>query len=614
MSISKGLYYLSIFLALMITYGCQKVEEDSFTFFTRKEFNGDFCLTASKLSPDSAVRYIHDKMRPKWYGTACESTYYNFKEGTPDSLLFRYIDLCEQTFPNDTILVFTKALRGKLFLRLSQYDTALTCLKEAYDISIRIHSDLRMGDTKAVMGELYSRQGNYPEAIKMLLEAYEIYSLLPITKVDARLIENIIDIGNAYSNSDDFVSAQVWHQRSWDFIHIYPSEISYKVRAAAAMANNYLHLDHLNSAKVMIDTAFYFQNLYKIDYDEASRYLILAKVLLKQGDCHNALANFWIAQRRNLKTSDPVIVNRFMEGIGDGYLCLGRLDSAIWFYQKALTTPDTARQAVVHAQLGIAYAQQGKYALALNHEQLSHRLSNRVFTLEKDKAIGQLQVQNDIERRERLFSEEISQIKITRLLLVVGMLILSLFVLVGFNRIRRQKQAWRLAEHEKELLKKEKELVEAREALKTKALVVAAQKLDSKERDLEESNKQLNLKDLMIQQLEMTLVENNQKEIEQIEVEKLQNLKILTTEDWRAFRKLFEQRYPDFFDKLVERFPKLSAAEIRLLVLMKIGFDANEMANILGISPSSIYKSRYRLRKKLGLVEEEDLERFVNVV
>ncbi len=129
---------------------------------------------------------------------------------------------------------------------------------------------------------------------------------------------------------------------------------------------------------------------------------------------------------------------------------------------------------------------------------------------------------------------------------------------------------------------------------------------------LEESNKQLDIKDLLIQELKMTLTTNNQKELEAVQDDKFQNLKILTTDDWRTFRKLFEQRYPEFFDNLIAAFPKLSAAEIRLLTLFKIGFDANEMANILGISSSSVYKSRYRLRKKLGLVEEDDLEMFVN--
>ncbi len=239
-------------------------------------------------------------------------------------------------------------------------------------------------------------------------------------------------------------------------------------------------------------------------------------------------------------------------------------------------------------------------------------LGNGFYKIISGKSKRVLDVQNEIEKRERLMVEQISQNKITRLALIVGLLILSILVLVGLNRFRRQKQAWQLAEQEKELLRKEKELVEAREALKTKALVVLTQKLDSQERALEETNKQLNLKDVVIQELKMTLTANSKRKIEQIQDDKLQNLKILTVEDWRKFRLLFEQRYPDFISNLAHRFLRVTAAEIRLLMLIKIGFDAYEIADILGISTASVYKSRYRLRKKLGFVEEDDLEMFVN--
>ena len=66
----------------------------------------------------------------------------------------------------------------------------------------------------------------------------------------------------------------------------------------------------------------------------------------------------------------------------------------------------------------------------------------------------------------------------------------------------------------------------------------------------------------------------------------LQNLKILTTEDWRKFRSLFEQYHPHFILNLVEHYPKLTGSELRLLVLIKIGFDTTEIANVLGISTS----------------------------
>jgi DNA-binding CsgD family transcriptional regulator len=48
-------------------------------------------------------------------------------------------------------------------------------------------------------------------------------------------------------------------------------------------------------------------------------------------------------------------------------------------------------------------------------------------------------------------------------------------------------------------------------------------------------------------------------------------------------------------------------------MLLKQGFDSKDMADVLGISLAGIKKSRYRLRKKLNLSEEDNLEAFVQV-
>lgn len=82
-------------------------------------------------------------------------------------------------------------------------------------------------------------------------------------------------------------------------------------------------------------------------------------------------------------------------------------------------------------------------------------------------------------------------------------------------------------------------------------------------------------------------------------LEKLSRSTILTDEDWSAFRKLFEQVYPNFIAEQKLQFPDLTPAEIRLLVLEKLGLTAQEMANMLGISKSTIHQTRYRLKKKI---------------
>ncbi|GAB3989664.1 hypothetical protein GCM10028807_15060 [Spirosoma daeguense] len=76
---------------------------------------------------------------------------------------------------------------------------------------------------------------------------------------------------------------------------------------------------------------------------------------------------------------------------------------------------------------------------------------------------------------------------------------------------------------------------------------------------------------------------------------------ILTEEDWQQFKDLFEDVHPGFFSALLTRYPDLTKAEIRLLALLKLQIDSIQMSRMLGISPESIYKTTYRLRKKLGV-------------
>lgn len=86
---------------------------------------------------------------------------------------------------------------------------------------------------------------------------------------------------------------------------------------------------------------------------------------------------------------------------------------------------------------------------------------------------------------------------------------------------------------------------------------------------------------------------------------------ILTPLDWEQFKTVFNKQYPGFFVKLHTRFPKLTPSEIRLVTLLKLQFTIKMMAKTLGVSPQSIIKSRYRLKKKLELPKEADLETII---
>ncbi len=96
-----------------------------------------------------------------------------------------------------------------------------------------------------------------------------------------------------------------------------------------------------------------------------------------------------------------------------------------------------------------------------------------------------------------------------------------------------------------------------------------------------------------------------------INFNKMLNATILTEEDWEKFKKTFEEVYPNFFASLRYKFPDITASELRLSALIKLNFSLREAANTLGISSESVKKSRYRLKKKIALQEEDSLEDFV---
>lgn len=76
------------------------------------------------------------------------------------------------------------------------------------------------------------------------------------------------------------------------------------------------------------------------------------------------------------------------------------------------------------------------------------------------------------------------------------------------------------------------------------------------------------------------------------------------------FNEQFQIMDNDFCKRLEMQYPTITKAEKRLVYLIKIGLDGHKIMSILNISGSGFYKLRYRLRKRLGL-NNEDLEKYI---
>lgn len=87
----------------------------------------------------------------------------------------------------------------------------------------------------------------------------------------------------------------------------------------------------------------------------------------------------------------------------------------------------------------------------------------------------------------------------------------------------------------------------------------------------------------------------------------IRDLKTLVHDDAKKdFDLHFVQIHPDFYQKLLADYPKLTQNELRLCALIKSNLSVKEIAAINGISAESVKTSRKRLRKSLNLTGEDE--------
>jgi DNA-binding CsgD family transcriptional regulator len=83
--------------------------------------------------------------------------------------------------------------------------------------------------------------------------------------------------------------------------------------------------------------------------------------------------------------------------------------------------------------------------------------------------------------------------------------------------------------------------------------------------------------------------------------------KLHTDGYWNEFLLMFSKVYPDFFERLKEKYPLLTQNELRICSLIKLNLGVLDMSNALQITTEGARKARYRLYKKMELSSDQEL-------
>jgi PAS domain S-box-containing protein len=167
---------------------------------------------------------------------------------------------------------------------------------------------------------------------------------------------------------------------------------------------------------------------------------------------------------------------------------------------------------------------------------------------------------------------------------------------------------------QKEIQLQEQELKElkTKEKLNLKHQLLLQQDLDSRTRELATNQMLIAQKNNVIKDLGEKLEQITKKSEIEIKPEirkiirsiKHQNI---FEDDWGKLKMHFIKMHPSFFKKLTDKSSKITEIDLRQCAYVKLGFSAKETSDLLGILPRSIEQSRFRIKKKLNLPNNQKL-------
>ncbi|RIJ42799.1 hypothetical protein D1627_02830 [Pontibacter oryzae] len=82
-------------------------------------------------------------------------------------------------------------------------------------------------------------------------------------------------------------------------------------------------------------------------------------------------------------------------------------------------------------------------------------------------------------------------------------------------------------------------------------------------------------------------------------------------QNWEQFELHFNQVHQDFLKRLHEDYPDLTHRDLKLCAYLRLNLTSKEIASLLKLSLRGVETSRYRIRKKINLDQEDNLTEFM---
>lgn len=204
-----------------------------------------------------------------------------------------------------------------------------------------------------------------------------------------------------------------------------------------------------------------------------------------------------------------------------------------------------------------------------------------------------------------------------------GLITLLLLLLAKYLMERHMQKTKMRLQEEKEKALKLKEAQHMEEVLLAEREIIRLNN-EKLENELTHKNKELTssavhvmhnveavhkVRDQLQETIEKIACKTTQKELKKLLKSVEEEVKF--EQNWEQFELHFNQVHEDFLKRLREDYPDLTHRDLKLCAYLRLNLTSKEIASLLKLSLRGVETSRYRIRKKINLDQEDNLTEFM---
>lgn len=364
-------------------------------------------------------------------------------------------------------------------------------------------------------------------------------------------IKALNTIGSTFYKKNRYDSANTYFQKALQLANKYKDTL-WKGKLLGNIGRIIYAQNKFDSAYYMFQTDYQTNMAGSLYNDAASASQWMAKTNLGRGNRAAALTEAKEAVRLLCLWPNGPYLRDTYNTLTEIFRAMGNYDSAFYYNRRYMAIHDSLEREIVTSSLAISKAR-------LNDE------------------VSRFNIQ-------RLNREKRAQL-VVRNFIIAGIVLLFLIALLILNRKRL-----------KEKMKKEK----------------VEQEMNWAKEQMRLFTDNIIEKTSLIEKLELQVKRKQDTSEQQLIIAELNQQTILTEDDWLKFKSLFEKIHPAFFASLKQKVSDITVAEQRMAALTRLQLTSKQMASMLGISVDSVHKTRQRLRQRLQLGSDINLEEYVS--